>query len=51
MICNCLLCYPDHNKPFTIYTDASDYQLGAMMVQGNAPVAYLPYARKGATID
>jgi hypothetical protein len=25
MIHDCLLCYPDHNKGFQIYTDASEY--------------------------
>ncbi len=39
-----LLVYPDHNKPFHIETDASDYQLGAVIKQGDRPVAF--YTRK-----
>ena len=44
MVEDVLLCYPDHNLPFHICTDASDYQLGAVILQQNVPVAF--YSRK-----
>jgi hypothetical protein len=42
--CEVLLSYPDFNKPFHIHTDASHYQLGAVISQDNRPIAF--YSRK-----
>ena len=39
-----LLSYPDFNKPFQIYTDASNHQLGAVIMQDKKPIAF--YSRK-----
>jgi RNase H-like domain found in reverse transcriptase len=39
-----LLKYPDFSMPFDIYTDASDYQLGAVISQNEWPIAF--YSRK-----
>ena len=39
-----LLTFPDFNKEFHIYTDASDYQLGAVIMQEDKPIAF--YSRK-----
>ena len=39
-----LLAYPDFNKEFHIYADASDYQLGGVIMQNNKPLAF--YTRK-----
>jgi hypothetical protein len=40
MSANALAAYLDHNKWFDIYTDASDFQLGACIIQEGMPVAY-----------
>ncbi len=40
MTANALAAYPDHYKQFDIYTDASDFQLGACIIQQGKLVAY-----------
>jgi RNase H-like domain found in reverse transcriptase len=39
-----LLSYPDFSKPFRIYADASDHQLGAVIIQDKKRIAF--YSQK-----
>jgi hypothetical protein len=40
MAAGALAVYLDHNKRFNVYTDASDFQLSACIIQEGRPVAY-----------
>jgi hypothetical protein len=40
MAADALAAYPDHNKRFDVYTDASDFQLGTCIIQEGRPIAY-----------
>jgi hypothetical protein len=43
-----LAAYPDHNKRFDIYTDSSNYRLGACIVQEGCIVAYFSHKLSNA---
>jgi hypothetical protein len=43
-----VLAYPHFTKPFEIYTDASRMQLGAVITQGNRPIAFFVRKLSGA---
>ena len=49
MAADTLTAYPDHNQIFHIYTDVSDYQLGACIIQNSRPVAY--FTKKLASLS
>ena len=48
MAADILIAYPDHNKPFEIYTDASDLQMGGVIIQEGRPVAFFSKKLNGA---
>jgi hypothetical protein len=43
MAANALAAYPNHNKQFDVYTDDSDFQLGACIIQEGRLVAYFSW--------
>ena len=51
MAAGAMAAYPDHNKQFDIYIDASDYQLGAAIILNIIPAAYLKKKIIGAQMN
>lgn len=51
MAMDALAAYPNHNKRYDISTDASNYQLGACIVQEKRPVAYFSINLTGAQMN
>eukprot|EP00978_Attheya_sp_CCMP212_P005504 scaffold12329_cov39-Attheya_sp.AAC.2 len=48
---DCLLSYPDPNIPYDIETDASNYQMGAVIKQNGRPVAYFSRKLRDAQLN
>ena len=52
--CNTLLEYPDFNKEFKIHTNASDFELGSVIIQKGKTIVFhiiqIPDAQKRYTV-
>ena len=44
LLCQDVLVHPDFNKPFQLFVDASDYGIGAVLMQDGRPIEY--YSRQ-----
>ncbi len=40
LVVDVFMAYPNHNKPFHIYTDASGWHMGAIIIQQVWSIAY-----------